>query len=1139
MKPSLKTNTVKSSTLLKQGIGKHRNEKEDLPQQKARLAMKGPPDISTGTARKFTALYIFAGKKRESDVASYLKQLGKENGLDISCRNVDLLVDTKHDMTDEAFVKQLRGTIKRKEVHAVLMTPPCNTHSRARHSRLPGPPPVRSKKYPMGFPWLQGRLKKKVEESNYFMDLTWQVARESSSVGIPFLAEHPEDLGLTATGEMPASLWSTQGTLDVAKEIRAETMALFQCQFDAATSKPTRLLSTFRFLPPTNGATIYHGWPRFNKKGKYLGPLPQRCSHKRHKPLIGKLETLKQGHFMKHLRQHSQGNGFKTSPAAAYPPAMCKWIADMIVDHLLTSVVKTEKVLPKEGVEQESKKEEKQEDEKEEAEEATKEAFGQEKTQADVEKDPRILDTSDEDEPGVRKTKLSAHVGGFGRCLVTNWGGRIREFHDGAGICSPGRFLPENRKRYAWKGVGFLRHTLLDLIGKHIPDQKRMVFQLACGHFKESPFTADMVTAARQAWFETVRKSANITTDTINGVVPGQPFFLKAIGETLKAIGDPDWRILTESKRFNFADGMPIGVGVRMPRTPAVFEKKVKWRKVDDTEFSPEMDNYSSATSKEVVELLEKQFEEERHLDMMILMRTEEARKQFPGDQLRISAQGAEKKPDGTYRVLHDATHGVRINNEVLIRDQVRMPGGGEARTVMKESSKHPGPHFSLMLDVKKAHRRVKTRKQDWGLQACRTNLTPPNHLWINVVGTFGVSSAGYWWGRLAACIGRMIWSLFRTDEKVWQLIFADDVRFQAHGPRMYSLILLGLLAWEMVGTPISWKKVRGGLEFEWLGYWLDYTRFEIGLSESRAAWLVAWGTRITTDRLVQMGDMAEGLGRLGFATGALEWGRPFLAPMFAWVSAAPSSAVLQVPFFILLTLSWLIEQLKSGRRTSSCRMDEKDLGEIFRSDSKGEEDYVVLGGWETKGQQQPDTMKSRWFSVRVTSEEAPWLFSRGHGSRTVASSELLATLISVHLFCDEPLEATQRKGLIKITGVTDNLGNSFVVSKLLTTAFPLCAVLMQLATILSKKLLWLNLVWTPREDNKEADALTNDEFDGFDPALRIPVRWSEVPADVLKHMVEVGEIFMRDMELRKEERKKRPQAMPWKGKKREKQPWG
>ena len=375
-----------------------------------------------------------------------------------------------------------------------------------------------------------------------------------------------------------------------------------------------------------------------------------------------------------------------------------------------------------------------------------------------------------------------------------------------------------------------------------------------------------------------------------------------------------------------------------------------------------------------------------------------------------------------------------------------------------------------------------------------------------------GLALQGIGGGRASAGVARLVLALYRTDEHFWQLLFADDIRTQAHGPNTPLLLIMNVLAWAMVGTPISWKKLRGGVEFEWLGYWLDYVRFELGLSEARTAWLLKWGDRILADRVVLVHIMAEGLGRLGFATGMLEWARPFLAPMYAWTASAPSGAILSVPPLILLTLTWILDQLKTGGRTTPCRGKDVELGEIFRTDAKGDEKKVVLGGWETQGNDPPDPRKSRWFSVTLTEREAPWLFARGHASRTISSGELLGTLVAVHLFCTKPLQTGRRHANFKVTGQTDNQGNSFVVSKLHTTKFPLCAVLMQLATTLGQLGLWLDLNWQARELNTEADALTNDDYGSFDMALRIPVVWSEMPCEVLERMVTAGESFLADI---------------------------
>ena len=57
--------------------------------------------------------------------------------------------------------------------------------------------------------------------------------------------------------------------------------------------------------------------------------------------------------------------------------------------------------------------------------------------------------------------------------------------------------------------------------------------------------------------------------------------------------------------------------------------------------------------------------------------------------------------------------------------------------------------------------------------------------------------------------------------------MYADDLKWSAGGARKFHEILLILLAWEAFGTPIAWHKVKGGFQTDWVGYLLDYHKFE------------------------------------------------------------------------------------------------------------------------------------------------------------------------------------------------------------------------------------------------------------------------------------------------------------------------
>ena len=111
-----------------------------------------------------------------------------------------------------------------------------------------------------------------------------------------------------ADGEQPASIWQLTEMRQLQIDTVATTFAMFQCEFGATTSKPTRFLSNI----PWFRRCRYSTWPKFTDKRQYRGPLPVRCVHKFDvKKLIGKDKSGK----------------WITSASAAYPPQLCQFLA--------------------------------------------------------------------------------------------------------------------------------------------------------------------------------------------------------------------------------------------------------------------------------------------------------------------------------------------------------------------------------------------------------------------------------------------------------------------------------------------------------------------------------------------------------------------------------------------------------------------------------------------------------------------------------------------------------------------------------------------------------------------------------------------------------------------------------------------
>jgi len=101
---------------------------------------------------------------------------------------------------------------------------------------------------------------------------------------------------------------------------------------------------------------------------------------------------------------------------------------------------------------------------------------------------------------------------------------------------------------------------------------------------------------------------------------------------------------------------------------------------------------------------------------------------------------------------------------------------------------------------------------------------------------------------------------------------------------------------------------------------WTDYQQFEIGLSEARSAWVTTTISEMLRDGSVLMRRLQELLGRLTFVMEILEWGKPFLAPIYAWCSASEGGSFRTLPLMVRAVLCWIKELLQQEGRTIKCQ---------------------------------------------------------------------------------------------------------------------------------------------------------------------------------------------------------------------------
>ena len=548
----------------------------------------------------------------------------------------------------------------------------------------------------------------------------------------------------------------------------------------------------------------------------------------------------------------------------------------------------------------------------------------------------------------------------------------------------------------------------------------------------------------------------------------GQPFFLAVIEELLRMACDPDFKAFFSSK-FSFANGVRLGVGVKTPRVPAVFDKKTKWRtyaEEDSLEVCTEIDGDNYLSAKDHADVVQQQFEAEAELGAMQELPADVARARY-GRNFAVASLGPIKEKDGSYRVIHDGTHGVAVNSAIKIRDQLRSPTAGDLKACME------------------------TLQQDWGLLACRTGARKEEFVWVNCVGTFGISSAAYHWSRLMAGLGRSSFYLIGRLA-LDQLIYSDDLFWLtcvAAGVPWILLIIFYYVLLGLLGLPFAWRKFSGGLKFGWVGFELILKENALGLSVARAQWMIRWLSATADKGVARVEDVRAVLGRLNFGFTALCHLRPFLGPVYAWVAVIHGQGQRRLPRALILIFRFLSRALEGDGRAAPVGQQ--------RVHEKAEGNEVWVGGWAIDD---PDPRQCRWFSVRLDHASAPWLFTAGESYRQIAALELLATLMAVILF---GVPAGQKCAFGCSAG-TENRGNTYVVSWLLTTKFPLCAFLMELAVRLQREAADLHLYWLPRLQNEESDQLTNCDY-RFDPAKRLRLDWQQYKGFVLQDMLDAG----------------------------------
>ena len=335
---------------------------------------------------------------------------------------------------------------------------------------------------------------------------------------------------------------------------------------------------------------------------------------------------------------------------------------------------------------------------------------------------------------------------GIGSPLQAGNGYTSRDYCDGQGLPSPGRWPVQNRRYPSterWKKV--MTKFSVFVKARCKPD---LLIALAMGRVETCPFDPSEISRLKGSIV------ANLASDGLElerrpGDREDVPIDFRFLGLLLAAADVPEVGL------GNFAQGVRVGPGTRMPRLPALYRPKRKWRLASQTDPRAYQDeegqegescwrrNYATLLplAKEVMDVLVDQTER----GQVIRLSEEEAKLGFP--RLVVASLGANRKdrPNGEVgaRVLHDGTNGLSVNTRTRLRDQERSPISSDIKRAMREKSSRGLTTFALTADVKEAHRQIPIDPRDWHLLGCQVERGAD--VFVNTVGTFGITSASYY----------------------------------------------------------------------------------------------------------------------------------------------------------------------------------------------------------------------------------------------------------------------------------------------------------------------------------------------------------------------------------------------------------
>ena len=434
-------------------------------------------------------------------------------------------------------------------------------------------------------------------------------------------------------------------------------------------------------------------------------------------------------------------------------------------------------------------------------------------------------------------------------------------------------------------------------------------------------------------------------------------------------------------------------------------------------------------------------------------------------------------RPDGTYkhRLVWDYLRS-GTNAYIQLSERIVLPriqdAAWSAVELRRQQPEEEGLEW-LVLDFADAFHHIWLERRYW-----RYNCAKIGNVFVGFPRlTFGAKSCPNLWGRVAAAIGRATAAVVRR-RPVGVQIYVDDPLLALGGSyAVRTLSVSILIIWfSVLSFNMSWQKASLGPEVDWIGAHFSYDKdgIHVGIPPKKVKELTEELEHHRDNAVVPIRRARSLAGSAGFIAGIIPWWKPFVAVIWAAITAAlrelasrKANDVRKVAASRMLAtkryrhaVSWLLAFLRGWGMESRC----------FRLIPAPPSTWQVVmdaSPWGMGAILFNGTVPVEYFAERLSSEDLRRFSASTGESKFTTLWEALTLLLSIRLWL-------VRQSTLRIRLKSDSLGALRLAMKLSSSSQSLNRIAQEIALHLALDEAQIDLLENiPGITNVQADALS------------------------------------------------------------------